>query len=29
MRLLVDACVAEQVVQALRMGGHDVVAVAD
>lgn len=29
MRLLVDACVAEQVVQALRMEGRDVVAVAD
>lgn len=29
MKLLVDACVAGPVVEALRAGGHDVVAVAD
>lgn len=29
MKLLVDACVAEAVVQALRADGHDVVAVAE
>lgn len=29
MKLLADACVAAPVVQALRLAGHDVVAVAD